>query len=104
MCAMKTGPLAFATRGSSRMGVAMSCQLKDLSRRLGVRESVRAGRAEVGRRPEAQGLMVDLCLAQRRFEGLAWLATNAARCSPVRVDFVATRAAGVPSNTIRPPS
>lgn len=32
------------------------------------------------------------------------LATNAARCSPVRVDFAATRSAGVPSNTSRPPS
>ena len=30
--------------------------------------------------------------------------TNAARCSPVSVDFAATRSAGVPSNTIRPPS
>ena len=30
--------------------------------------------------------------------------TNAARCSPVNVDFFATRSAGVPSNTTRPPS
>ena len=30
--------------------------------------------------------------------------TKAARCSPVSVDAVATRSAGVPSNTIRPPS
>lgn len=31
-------------------------------------------------------------------------ATYSARCSPVSVDLVATRSAGVPSNTTRPPS
>ena len=35
---------------------------------------------------------------------LPWPPTNAAKCSPVSVDRPATRSAGVPSNTTRPPS
>ena len=42
--------------------------------------------------------------AQRDRTAFGRIPTNAARCSPVNGDLAATRSAGVPSNTIRPPS
>ena len=42
--------------------------------------------------------------AHHRVDGLGHVPTYAARCWPVSVERAATRSAGVPSKTIRPPS
>ena len=59
--------------------------------------ALKAARAHTGRTVFAQRDRRDLA-------AFGVLPTNAARCSPVSVDLAATRSAGVPSNTIRPPS